>query len=243
MTAEESLEDSLRHGSPSVVLLFPGIGMRVNGAPLGYCSTTLIRPLSGEVIIVDPGVHQTREVVLANLENEGLTPDDVDTLVLSHLHFDHVENAPLFPQAQLVVHAQEIQEAREHPDRDRYVSDYVEALLVPDRTHVMETSEYSLAAGVTALHLPGHRHGMLVVVVETDRGTVVCSSDAARNARELLEGQSVLSDPDMAMASQQAVKRILSLADVVVPGHDRLMRIVDGRPVWDSHSELAWTIY
>src|SRR5438094_721439 len=110
-------------------VLVPGLGMRLNGAPIGFCSVVLVTAADGSRILVDTGVHQTREMLLDGLRRRSLEPSDIDIVVLTHLHFDHCENVALFPHARVVVHQSEIGECELHPDRDVYVADFWRSLL------------------------------------------------------------------------------------------------------------------
>ncbi len=92
----------------------------------------------------------------------------------------------------------------------------------------MTGTTWEVAEGVTVHHMPGHRRGQLVVSALTAEGVLVCSSDAAKNARELLNGVAAVYDVDMSELSRASVDAIIAMADVVIPpGHDRPLRIVD----------------
>ena len=227
----------------AVHILFQGIGVRLACAPIGYCTVALIRTETGRTVLVDTGVHQTREMVLAGLREQGLTPDGVDQVVLTHLHFDHCENAGLFPSAEMIVHADEIAEARSHPDRDPYLADFWSELLDRCRVTAMTGAVRELDGGVRVHHLPGHRHGQLAVSVPTSEGRVVCCSDVAKNARELLLGSPPISDPAMADAARASVEWVRRTADIVVPGHDRVLTLRDTMPEWHDDQEILFTIY
>jgi N-acyl homoserine lactone hydrolase len=227
----------------AVHILFQGIGMRLAGAPVGYCTVALITTATGRTILVDTGVHQTREVVVAGLREHGLTPAGVDHVVLTHLHFDHCENAGLFHPAEVIVHTDEIAEARAHPARDPYLADFWPELLERSRLTVMTGAVLKLGESVRVHHLPGHRHGQLAVSVPTTEGLVVCSSDVAKNARELLLGSPPVSDPVMADAARASVEWVRRTADIVVPGHDRVLTLRDTVPQWHDDQEILFTIY
>ena len=90
------------------------------------------------------GVVEGRHVLLDSLRAVGLTHEDIDVVVLSHLHFDHVggllaaweENAPLrllFPNATYVVGAQHWQRATHPHPRDR-------ASFIPGAAELLEQS-------------------------------------------------------------------------------------------------------
>lgn len=227
----------------SFSVLVPGLGMRINSAPIGFCSVSLIKTASGKTVLVDSGVHQTRELLLSGLAEHDLSPSDVDYVVVTHLHFDHCENTHLFTGAEVIVHEDEVSECERFPDRDRYVADYWRRELSRCRVRLMSDGEVELEDGVRIVHAPGHRHGQLIVIAPTTEGATVFSSDAARNARELLEGLSVVSDPAMVDASRRSIELIRSAAEVVVPGHDRVMRMRDGVPYWQEDQQLNVRIY
>ncbi|MEM0353270.1 MAG: MBL fold metallo-hydrolase, partial [Archaeoglobaceae archaeon] len=71
---------------------------------------------AGEKIVVDAGVAENamypvegggEKGVINALEQEKLSPEDVETLVITHLHFDHCANAHLFHNARVYVQKRE----------------------------------------------------------------------------------------------------------------------------------------
>jgi glyoxylase-like metal-dependent hydrolase (beta-lactamase superfamily II) len=226
-----------------VEVIFTGVGLRLAGAPIGFCSVALVTTAAGSRVLVDTGVHQTREVVLAGLRRRGLDPGDIDHVVLTHLHFDHCENVRLFSNASVVVHTDELAEARAGGSEDPYLADFWRELLAPCDVRTMSGRALELAGGVVVHHLPGHRRGQLGVAVETSAGRVVCCSDVAKNAREILLGEPPVSDPAMLPAARSSVAWLRANADVVVPGHDRPLSIVDGTPRWREDQDVLLAIY
>jgi glyoxylase-like metal-dependent hydrolase (beta-lactamase superfamily II) len=222
--------------------LIQGLGARVNGIPLAISTVALVHADVG-TILIDTGMHHTRPVVLERLSERGLSPSDIDVLVLTHLHFDHADNAALFPHCRRIVHEAEIKEAETHPDRDWGLSDHWRDTIAVPTLDVMTGDEMGLATGVTLHHLPGHRWGMIGVAVETGSETVFCGSDVAKNAREMLLGTPTPSDPDYLEIGRRSIARMLELSDVIISGHDRPVRIVDGVPRWDEDLPMALTIY
>ena len=126
--------------------------MRLAHAPIGYCTVALITTATGKTVLVDTGVHQTREAINTALRSRGLTPLDIDYVVLTHLHFDHCENVHQFDNAEVIVHEQEINEARAHPDRDRYLADFWQELLTQCRVRVMNETILELVDSVRNHH-------------------------------------------------------------------------------------------
>ena len=52
-------------------------------------SVTLIK--SDRIILVDTGSIPAKDRLIQELEKQGLTPEDIDIVVLTHLHLDHAE--------------------------------------------------------------------------------------------------------------------------------------------------------
>jgi glyoxylase-like metal-dependent hydrolase (beta-lactamase superfamily II) len=57
----------------------------------------------GRHVVVDSGLLEDRENVVAALATRGLRPEDIDTVVTTHLHYDHCGNHLLFQNARYVV--------------------------------------------------------------------------------------------------------------------------------------------
>ena len=60
-------------------------------------------------VVVDCGAVENREAVVKRLADHGLAPAQVDTVLITHSHFDHMENWGLFSNARFYVHRQELQ--------------------------------------------------------------------------------------------------------------------------------------
>ncbi|HEX7370839.1 MAG TPA: MBL fold metallo-hydrolase [Rhodanobacteraceae bacterium] len=122
------------------------------------------------------GVVEERHVLLESLQAVGLDQDDIDVVVLSHLHFDHVggllapweESAPirlLFPRAKYLVGAMHWNRAMHPHPRDR-------ASFIPGVTELLEQSgrlekvegEYSRTLGkaVRFHYSQGHTPGLML---------------------------------------------------------------------------------
>ncbi|HEY8519824.1 MAG TPA: MBL fold metallo-hydrolase [Gammaproteobacteria bacterium] len=135
------------------------------------------------------GVREERHVLLDSLAERGLSHEDVDVVVLSHLHFDHAggllaayrENAApelLFPNACFVVGRRAWERAlAPHPrDRASFIPGLPELLAASGRLELVD-GERSPALGdaVRFMFSDGHTPGLLLAEVGGDGGVVFCS--------------------------------------------------------------------
>jgi len=163
----------------------------------------------------------------AKLAELGRTFDDVTHIVLTHLHWDHMQCNHLFPNAKIFVQRQEVAAAAapvyplyyEHEDIGRMIAEDGGRLVFLD-------GDEAIVPGVTAVFAGGHTLGSQLVYVATSEGTAVISGDVL-NVYENLETRSV-KEVDV-VAWVRAVARIKKDADVVLPMHD--LRVLDKHPV------------
>jgi glyoxylase-like metal-dependent hydrolase (beta-lactamase superfamily II) len=139
------------------------------------------------------GVVEERHVLLESLADAGFTHEDIDVVVLSHLHFDHaggllgawqegMKASLLFPNATYVVSAACWERAKDpHPrDRASFIPDLQPLLQASGRLELVD-GEYSEALGhaVRFHYSDGHTPGLMLaeIVGEHGRGGVVFCAD------------------------------------------------------------------
>jgi glyoxylase-like metal-dependent hydrolase (beta-lactamase superfamily II) len=154
-------------------------------------TNALLIRVEGRNILVDAGVGRKepepfREMfalggetdIVTSLSEQGLAPQDIDTVVLTHLHFDHAggitrragdgEVVPVFPKARHIVQRAELDDA-EHPT-SRSRASYLPENWVPVREagllDVVE-GEVEVASGVRTVLMKGHVRSLTGVRVES----------------------------------------------------------------------------
>lgn len=130
----------------------------------------------------DPSVN-----VITALTAEGLAPEDVDTVILTHLHSDHAAAAttkgpdgptPTFPNARYVVNEIEWETVFD-PD-PRSAAAYRSEDFVPlEEAGVLDLvgDADDLGDGVSIVRTGGHTAGHLMVTMENEVGTAVYPAD------------------------------------------------------------------
>jgi glyoxylase-like metal-dependent hydrolase (beta-lactamase superfamily II) len=142
----------------------------------------------GKNIVVDPGLgwgldhnslyHDTSNVV-TNLDIFGLRREEIDLVILTHLHFDHVagssfvnhsfQTVATFTNARYLVHKEEWNFAlsRVHKPVNQpganYNLDELYKLVAEKRVEFIEDDVYSPARDVTLIKSGGHTPGHMVV--------------------------------------------------------------------------------
>jgi len=175
------------------------------------CRALLASPLEGKTVLFETGigaffeprlrerygVQESNHVLIESLREAGFEHEDIDVVVLSHLHFDHAGGllapwsegrAPelLFPNATFVVGAEHWQRALQpHPrDRASFIPELPELLLASGRLEIV-AGEFSQALGrsVRFSFSDGHTPGLMLaeIVGEADAqgtsqgGVVFCA--------------------------------------------------------------------
>jgi glyoxylase-like metal-dependent hydrolase (beta-lactamase superfamily II) len=208
---------------PSVDLLLQGYTLGTDQGSVAFCGVTLVR--STKTILVDVAHTGRRELLLKRLAEFGLRPQDIDLVVLTHAHWDHILNIDLFTNADVLIHENERKyTSNPHPD-DWATPGYTSAIL--ERMRLREVRDRDeIDAGVRILDTPGHSPGSMTLLVETENegGTIGVTGDALPNARCALAGTPYLIFYDEAVARESASK-IKAHCNVLYPGHDRPFRL------------------
>lgn len=194
---------------------------------IGFCGVYLIRAGS-RLVLFDCGHTGRRRALLSALTARGLRPADIDILVLSHAHWDHIQNADLFPTASVLIHPAEIDYLASRPVGDPVTPPW--SMTIVEELRVSETSDgMEIGSGVKVTDLPGHTAGSIGLAVETPDGMAMLTGDAVSSARALRSGRCTAIH-----AGEEAASRSLDLvrsrARLVFPGHDRPFTVDAGLP-------------
>ena len=206
-------------------ILLPGLPASSTRGALGWCNVVLLQD-GDRRLLFDTGSHGDRAPLLAALAGLGLDPEDIDTVFLSHFHYDHVLNAEIFPRARVFLSEAEQAYVAENGFR-RAMDPYVPELLL---THLRPRLELvrdgqEVLPGLVALALPGHTPGVMGLL--SRESGVLLAGDGVKNAWEFSRDQAppCFGQPEQALESYA---RVRALGGLVIPGHDRPFRLGAG---------------
>jgi N-acyl homoserine lactone hydrolase len=144
----------------------------------------------------------------------GLSPEDIDVVVVTHFDFDHCGGNRFFPDATFVVQREQLDYARETPQRC-FPQDWD----LPELHYEVVDGDRELMPGIGLLLTPGHAPGHQSVVLRglSHTGTVILASDAAHTHVEFEEERvDGVDDPETILASIQKLKRIRDAEHAIV---------------------------
>ncbi len=138
------------------------------------------------------GIIEAEHLLVRSLAARGLSPEQIDVIVLSHLHFDHAGGVLrpwietqgalelAFPNARYVVGARAWARAMDpHPrDRASFIPGLCALLEATGRLELVEGERSeTLGQGYTLSYSDGHTPGLTLARVETPRGPLTFMGD------------------------------------------------------------------
>jgi len=127
-------------------------------------------------------LYQKEEERLENqLKLCGVKPEDVKTVVLSHMHLDHAGNIHLFPHADVYVPEEDYKLAlvktHMNPNPETY-GGYIKGDMERSvKQYHLINEDFEIEKGIEVICLPGHTPNLLGLVVHLDTQTIILPQD------------------------------------------------------------------
>jgi glyoxylase-like metal-dependent hydrolase (beta-lactamase superfamily II) len=161
------------------------------------CATISLVKDKDIIMVVDPGCLKSRQMLIDALKKEGLGINDINYVCLTHSHIDHYINAGMFPKARVL-----------------------EKYGLWHKDNVKGWKE-QFSKDIKIIKTPGHDKTSITLLVKTNKGTIAVCGDLfwgenypkkdpyADNPKKLIENR----------------KKVLGLADWIVPGHADIYKV------------------
>jgi glyoxylase-like metal-dependent hydrolase (beta-lactamase superfamily II) len=171
------------------------------------------------------------ENIREGLAAHGLKPEDIKTLIITHLHWDHTHNLNLFPNARFYVQQKEIEFSLD-PIPSQYV--YYESLQggypgpqwmkYATQLEIID-GDYELCDGIKLVTIPGHTPGFQGVLINTTGGRYLIASDTVGTYANWENREYGLPKPSHITSSlidyYASIRKMLSITNYILPGHDK----------------------
>lgn len=208
----------------------PGSGV---GQPISMPAYCYLIEHDKGVVLVDcgqwnggPGVVQDGEDIVSQLKTLGYQPDDVDYVVMTHLHVDHAAYMTSFPNATFVVRKEELKAAW-WPEKceggyifDQYKDTRGFKFIQPLDN---ETFDLFQDGTIVLIDTKGHTRGHQSIILKLpNSGKIVLTGDASslrENMDSMIQPGVCTSNWD-AMRSLQNLRHLEAIGCTLFFGHD-----------------------
>ena len=158
----------------------------------------------------------------------GVKPEDITDIIVSHVHWDHLDGADLFPKARLWIQREEF---NHHVDgtgavRDRAIDPAVAKMLAQiareGRVSYVEGDAKEIIPGITVYTGGKHTFASQFAGVNTSSGTIVIASDNMYLYENLEKKVPIAQtlDRESNLRAQARMATLAANPRLVVPGHD-----------------------
>ena len=215
---------------------------------------------SGRTILVDTGLGprpaDTPDVpwgeLLRDFQAHGVRPDEVDMVVLTHLHRDHVgwnlvregeRYVPTFPNARYWMTAKDWETCHQPEHQPQRYPNAPTCVWPLEELNLIEFmhGEHSLTRELTAVPTPGHTPGHVSLLITSQGQRALVLGDAAHSPVQFEEPDwcsRADMDPDLTRQTRRALLDRLEREEIIVaaghfqaPGFGRVVRL-EGRRYW-----------
>ena len=160
--------------------------------------------------------EQTLESTLGKI---GVSCEDIDIVLVTHLHWDHCGDNDLFPKAKYIIQREELETAR---SPFPITAEGYNRKMVDEVDYTVVSGDKKIANGVKVIFAPGHSFGFQQVLVETEKKRILIAGDNISFFKNLEQDPPLISGYYVDLkAYYKGLEKMARLkADVILPGHD-----------------------
>jgi glyoxylase-like metal-dependent hydrolase (beta-lactamase superfamily II) len=198
----------------------------------------LLKGADGRNVLVDAGFHRADFVDRYHPTNfsppseavarAGVKPEDVSDVIISHIHWDHLDGIDLFPKVQVWVQREEFEHHLDSAGtvKDRAI-DAGDAKILAEiarqgRLHLVDGDGKEIIPGITVYTGGKHTYQSQFAAVKTTEGTVVIASDNVYLYENIVSHRPIAQTLDSIsnLRTQDRMATLASNARLIIPGHD-----------------------
>jgi N-acyl homoserine lactone hydrolase len=174
-----------------------------------------------EQFVVPPGLEEQLGFKIQEFEDAlagfGLTPEDIDIVIHTHLHNDHCENDYKCTNAKIYVQEKEYAFFKDpHPVDHRYFPD-----LLDENEVVTVNGDAEIVDGIKVILTPGHTVGGQSICVNTKKGRAVITGFCANDLNFPAKGPVVPCGVHLNLVdAYDSAHKVKEMADILLPLHD-----------------------
>jgi glyoxylase-like metal-dependent hydrolase (beta-lactamase superfamily II) len=189
-----------------IKILIEGYAKKAKDDWLASSSTVLIKDNKLN-ILADPGAN--KKLLLKALSKEGLKPEDIDLIFITHYHPDHILNIRLFPE-----------------------QDILDGDIIYRNDKEISFSGKIPGTDIKVILTPGHAHEHASLLVKTKKGNIIVAGDLfwwTDKEKQKTDYKSLMNKKDPFVKDKKALKnsrkKILKIADYIIPGHGKMFKV------------------
>jgi len=164
------------------------------------CATITLILDEGLVIVVDPGVLKSQQILIDALNEEKLSINDVSLVCITHSHIDHYRNIGMFPNAKVL-----------------------EFFGLWDKNKVENWKE-QFSRNIQILKTPGHDYTGITLFVTTDEGIIAICGDVFWKENYPKNSSDDIYASDY-IKLEESRRMVLEMADWIIPGHADIYKV------------------
>jgi len=190
-----------------ITVLFPGHSVATDDTMAANCSCTLLK--GPQTCIVDTRTAWDGKQILEALKKCDVSPDDINFVICTHGHSDHIGCNYLFQNAIHIV-------GFSISFKDKYY-------LSPNFS---TGEEYIINDQIKVIPTPGHTLQDVTVILKRNETVYAMTGDLFENEQDLQnESIWINAGSDSVELQRKHRSHILSIADFIVPGHGPMFKI------------------
>jgi glyoxylase-like metal-dependent hydrolase (beta-lactamase superfamily II) len=169
-------------------------------------------------VMVEPIRQKPEEEIRVQLRHQGYGVEDIRRVLITHLHFDHVDQLDLYVNAEIVVSGRGLAAAR--ASSPSWAPEKTLALLeAAGEGRVLAIDNCEVIPGIDVVWMGGHTPCSQAIYIQTAEGEVALVGDAVFRRSQLESGIpiGIWSDLDEARG---AIRSLKARGGDVLPSHD-----------------------